>query len=677
MLFKEFKKIHQKHMTEMFANASALFITAMDKDDLWETYLESFPPGTNNLYRKRREFDCSCCKNFIRGFGNVVAIKNNDLVSIWDFDTNDDMFQPVMRKLSQKVRSASIQDVFVIKHSAIGTNQSLEQLDNDFVHTWDHFHIVLPKHLVANSRDTVGTLASKHRATKEVFKRSVEEINKSAIETVLNLIAENSLYRGQEWGNALSTFLLLHNEYHTLPINKQDNYCWKKAIEVGGAISRIRNHSIGVLLQDISSNVDIITAIKKYERIVAPTNYKRPKAIFTPRMIADAETKLEEMGLVGSLGRRHATIQDITINNVIWANADAKKEMNGETNVFDLLRNEVTINPKQFDNVPIIDVETFIREVLPEVASFEILLENHLQNNLVSLIAPKIRECPSLFKWGNSFSWAYAGNIADSIKQRVKAAGGNVEGDLRFSLQWNDRQYDPNDYDAHCIEPNGNHIYYPNKRRIHSSSGMLDVDIINPQRNVPAVENIAWTNINRMLEGVYLFYVKNYTHSGGRSGFDAEIEYDGQLYEFSYHKELRQKEEVLVAELEFSKVNGVRFIRSLPTATSQKTIWGIQTNRFHPVSVCMYSPNYWDANQSGNKHWFFMIPGCQNEEFPNGFFNEYLKEEFMPNRRVFEALGSKMRVEKSENQLSGIGFSSTKRNYLNCKIDSKLIKLTF
>ena len=52
----------------------------------------------------------------------------------------------------------------------------------------------------------------------------------------------------------------------------------------------------------------------------------------------------------------------------------------------------------------------------------------------------------------------------------------------------------------------------------------------------------------------------------------------------------------------------------------------------------------------------------------------------MKHKRVFEALGSKMRVEPSEEQLSGLGFSSTQRNALVCKVSgsfNRMIKITF
>lgn len=666
MEFEKFKELQQKHVSEILENQGVLFAVDVDKDELWEKYLDSFPAEDNKVYRERREFDCSCCKQFVRNFGNIVVIKDCKLVTIWDFQVENSTYKPVVEALSKFIRSAKIKNVFVTKEGAFGVDHTLERLEDKSVTKWHHFRVDLPKRFVTSSSKTVDSVMSELRAVKEVFKRSLEEISEDAINTILELISQKSLYKGEEWEGALGKFLELHKEYHRLPSEKQDTFCWIRSVEVGGAIGKIKNHSIGVLLTDITKEEDLDVAVKRYEKIVAPTNYKRPKAIFTKKMIEQAQKTISDLGYTEALGRRYAAMDDIGVNNILFANRDSMKVIDG--NVFDELRSEVKTSNKKFDKLEKIPVETFINDVLPTVTDIEVFVENKHTPNLISLIAPKDPNSKTMFKWSNNFSWAYNGNITDSMKERVKAAGGKVDGVLRFSIQWNEKNDNRNDFDAHCIEPDNNLIFFENKGRKHRSTGMLDVDIVSPGSDV-AVENITWDDEGKMQEGEYTFLVHNYCHNGGRSGFSAEIEYGGQIYSYEYRKDIKSEEKVIVAKIQYSRKEGIKFIGSLPSTMSSKTVWGIATQQFQPVSVCMYSPNYWDQQSGvGNKHYFFIVNNCKNENKPNGFFNEFLKEELMEHKRVFEALGSKMRVEDADNQLSGLGFSSTKRNSLVCKL---------
>jgi hypothetical protein len=667
--FAGFKSNMRKHFAEMIEGVNVLFTVDLDKDALWKLYLESFPAGTNEIFRTRTEHDCSACRHFIKAFGNVVAIKGNRMVSIWDFDMpNGSKYGPVADALSEHIKSLPVTDIFVTDSLHIGVEKNFEKSENGVL-TWEHLCIQLPGRFKTTSRQTLDTVRGRARDLKTVFKRSLEEISEDAVASVLELIAQNSIYKGEEWKGVLEAFQVHQKAYMKLSESEKDLYAWEQSQIAGPVVGKIRNHSIGTLLVDISEGKDLDESVRKYEAIVAPTNYKRPKAIFTAKMLQDAEKTLTDLGYMASLGRRHAVLDDIRVNNILFANRDVLGKLQGG-NPFAELAKETGVSPKSFDRVEEVPIQTFVSEILPTAQKVEVFLENRHQSNMVSLIAPTDMDAPTMFKWGNAFSWAYAGNIADSMKQRVKAAGGNVEGVLRFSIQWGPG--DENDLDAHCIEPGRDEIYYANKRVVHRSSGVLDVDIIHPLTETQdgiAVENITWSNLSKMPEGIYQLFVHCYSNRGGRDGFTAEVEFDSQIHQFAYAKELRQGEKVQVAEVSYSRKNGFKIIEKIPSSLSSRKVWGLDTNQFHPVSVVMMSPNYWDAQDGiGNRHFFFMLKGCQNPESPNGFFNEYLKNDLIEHKRVFEALGSKMRVAPSEEQLSGVGFSSTQRNSLVVRV---------
>lgn len=673
MDFIKFKEIMQNHFAEMTKDVKCLFEVEVDKDELWNLYLDSFPAGTNEIYRERREYDCSCCKQFIRNIGNAVVIKNNQIHTIWDLELNDTTYQPVVDALSAYIKSHAVTNIYVSKFKKIGTDHNREQLNNGEIVKWDHFYLELPDVLVNRSCRSVGDIQGEFRDTRNVFKRSMDEISEESVLTVLELISQNSLYKGEEWKAVLEQFVTYKQNYDKLETEiEKENYAWENSVIAGSVIGRIRNHSIGTLLVNISEGMELDTAVRKYEVIVAPINYKRPKAIYTKKMLEDAKKTIDELGYMDSLARRFATLDDISVNNILFSNKDAVKRIRGQRaamDVFDEMADEVSIDVKKFSKVDEIGITDFIKNVLPTAKELEVFLENRHTTNMVSLIAPENADSKTMFKWNNGFSWAYTGNITDSImKENVKAAGGKVDGDLRFSMQWNDEDYNPNDFDAHCKEPNGYHIYYGNNGRLSLSGGVLDVDIINPIRNKVAVENITYANRRDMMDGVYQLFVHCYSNNGGKSGFKAEVEFDGSIYSFVYNRPLKDGEVVQVAEVTLK--NGVFSIKELiPSSVSSKEVWNTHTNGFVPVSVVMYSPNYWDEQDGiGHRHYFFMLKDCINPETPNGFYNEFLKNDLVQHKRVFEALGSKMSVGDVEDQLSGIGFSATKHNDILVKV---------
>jgi len=664
MDFKILKEKHQQHFLNVIKDAETLFITNIDKDVIWNTYLNAFP------IEEQQGFNCNCCKSFLRQYGNVVAIKDNKLQTIWNFSCNEP-YQKVVNELHKLVIHSKIRDVFVSKLDKLGVDYNFEQTDNGSI-KWEHFHLALPNKFVNKSKDSEETTMGDLRTAKEVFKRSLEELTTDSVEITLELINQNSLYRGEEFKGMLQSFLSYKKQYEKLSEYDKDNFCWINSIKAGNVISKIRNTSIGTLLIDISNNVELDRAVTSFEKIVAPTNYKRPTTILTKGMIEKAQNRITEMGFENSLGRRFAEIDDITINNVIFANRDSKKAMN----VFEELVNDIKPNVKSLNKIEKISIDDFVKNVIPTITDFDVLVENRHTNNLMSLISPIVKDSKTMFKWNNNFSWSYNNDVTDSIREMVKAAGGKVDGELRVSLSW----YNYDDLDLHVIEPNRNEIYFSNK---HSyTSGDLDVDMNAGSGDTrKAVENIIWTNKSRMLEGNYKVIINNFAKRENVDfGFCVEIECNGVIHTYEYNGLIENKCNVVVAEFEYKKDKGVKIISSIESKTSNKEIWNINTNQYQKVSTMMFSPNHWDGNEIGNRHYFFMLEKCKNPKNPRGFYNEFLHEDLMKEKRVFEALGGKMKVENSDNQLSGLGFSSTNRNSIICKVNGKferILEITF
>lgn len=687
MEFTEMRDKLMKHFGKMVKDVDHLFEVEVDKDELWNLYLDSFPKGTNEIYRERREHDCSCCRQFIKTIGNAVVIKNNQITTIWDFTTDDNTYQPVLDALSSFIKSHAVSDIYMSKFKKIGTLQNYEELENGKVKEWSHFYLELPDKFVDRSSRSEGDIKGSFRDTRNVFKRSLDEITMDAIDTIVELINSNTLYKGEEWKGVLGEFKKYKKEYDKLTSDvERDNYAWEQSVKAGIAIGRIRNHSIGTLLVNVSEEMDLDTAVKKYEQIVAPANYKRPKAIYTKKMLEDAKKTITELGYLDSLQRRFANLDDITVNNILFSNRDAAKRIVGADDIFGEMEKEVAVNPRKFSKVDEISATDFIDKVIPTAKEVEVFVENKHDKNFVSMIAPCNKDAKTMFKWNNGLSWAYTGNITDSdMKQNVKAAGGNVDGVLRFSIQWNESGKDNSDLDAHCIEPNGHEIFFGSDRkpRMSSMGGQLDIDITQPNSQMPgkaSVENITWLDKLRMKPGVYKFFVNQYAARGSK-GFKAEVEFDGEIYSFEYNRPVSGNVQVAEVTMDNNGNFTIKEKLSGSSTISSRNIWGVNTNQFVPVSVISYSPNYFDEQDGiGHRHLFFFLKDCVNTEEPNGYYNEFLKNELTEHKRVFEALGAKCHVEDAEDQLSGIGFSMTKRAELIVKVKGateRIMKVKF
>ena len=667
MTFNQFVRVFQSNFAQITAAGRQLYVVDMDRQSLWDTYLESFPAGA-----ERQSHNCNACRSFIKNYGHIVTINvDYNLQSIWDFAVDDPMWQSVINNMRDLVYCCTIRDVFIPESQKLGFRSNIQRVldptTQKLVNTieWEHLYLEVPRSYVT------GRTPQEYRDPRNVFKRALDEFDTQTVQIVLDLV-DQGLYKGVEYKNALETFLQEQQTFISTVLTppQVDNYLWVAAQRVGIGVAKIRNSAIGTLLIDISKDVDLDIAVRKYESVVAPQNYRRTTAMVSQRQITEAEKTAVQEGLIDSLARRYAVQEDISANDVLWLNRSLASEVKS---VFGLLKQDTPADPKKLTKIAEVTIDDFLNNILPKSTSVDILLENKHTNNLFSLIAPTNSNAKPLTRWANNFSWYYTGDVTDSIiKRNVEKAGGSVTGVLRFSIMWNESGNNNIDFDAHAEIEGGSseHIYFRTYRgrdvRYRSpASGILDVDIIHPDGEI-AVENIVYHDLAKMPEGIYHFYVNNFESRNSNGGFSAEIEYDGVIYKYHYSADLRPEQNITVAKFVFNKTTGIQFIESLESNSTvqSKEVWGLTTNTWQPVSVALLSPNYWhNGDQKGNKHFFFVLEkALNNDPVVRGFYNEFLVESLYPHRKVFEILGRRLLVEPSQQQLSGLGFSSTLRN---------------
>ena len=662
--FKTFAKKVNENYNRIVQMPHVLFANVSGYS-LWELYLSSFPAGTNEVFRVRPYHDGSYDRSFITRTGAVVGIDKKGLVhTLWDINKNavDEPYWIVANALRDRILSAGLKSFYYVGDKSIGHETTYEKTDNDMLITWNHFHCEIPATL-----RQLTDIKKEAETTVAMYKRAKEEFTDGVLDTVVSLITDSNLYRGTE-------YLGIIDQFRRLVRNDDGSDVYKFTKVVGSPASRIRNTAIGTLCTDIANGLDIQTAVFRFESKMDPTNYKRPRSVITSSMKKDALKTIEKLGIADALQRRHASLSDIPVTEVLWVNGEAAGKMKGGTEAIGaLLDTKIGVSNKKVEPI---SFEYFCEKILPECKNIELCVGNSHANNLFSLVAPQSADAQNITKWGNNFTWSYRGEVTDSIVDRVKAAGGSVTGKLRVSLAWSNRD----DLDLHCITPNGKHIYYG------SRNGVLDVDMHNggPYSDNP-VENM---NFETLMDGVYRFVVDNYCkRNTNKAGFKLQVAHAGGCMDLSYpdnHVSRGSYDDGQQTGVQVTvKQGAVTDIKPLKMTADNavQNLWGVNSNEFIPVDVITNSPNYWDGYEVGNKHVFFVLKGCKNEEPVRGFYNEFLRNDLDKHRKVFEVLGSMMIVDPSDSQVSGFGFSSTRKDEVTVRVNNgistRIYKLQF
>lgn len=696
----EFTKMIQSQFDRMCATGK-LFRSSLTGQQVWDLYINGFEKIHNPIFRdpESSTHNCNLCKNFIRRYGNIVAIDANyNVVSMFDVDAPEE-FIPVAKAISNALKNAAILEVFFEtfnelnslpyescnKNNAkfkLGIDKNVKRYTKeeaekygvvkpDEIKTFTHLHLFVPKQFVDMGSKSIESIMAEYRDAKNVFLRAMVEIPLDTLNLVKDLINQRSLLDGQTHLYKIEQVISMKRQYDLLSADKKDNWCWVNSYKL--QFAKFKNELIGVLCTELAEGKELNDACQSWNKRVDPANYMKAVAPITKKLIEEAKKFVEENEYEESFNRRFATIDDIKASEILHVNV-GKGEIK-PVSIFDGVKSTSTrLKRSGFDGIDEVSIEKFMQDILPECTSVDVYLSNKHDGNLVSLTTVNIKESKPIFKWSNNYSWTFNGNLAgkSQIKEAVKTAGGRVDGILRFSIIWNEDGRSIVDFDAHCKTP-ATEIYYSNKQD-RSTMGWLDVDMIRPSKL--GVENITWQNKSQMHDGKYYFFNRNFD-ARDNSGFKAEIEIEGETYSYECLGNIKGDTAIATVTLK----NGIFTIEHHQKESySSKELYGLQTEQFHKVNLVCLSPNHWTGNNVGNKHYFFMLNNCKCQTSIRSFHAENLIPELAQHRKVLEVLGNTTMIEPSEKQLSGLGFNATVKDELIVQLQGsfkRTIKIKF
>lgn len=705
-------KSMQAQFTKM-CQTGMLFKSSVPGTKIWDIYLDNFSKDDDPVFRdpESSTHNCNHCNNFVRRYGNVIAIDDNyNIMTIWDVEVSSE-YNDSFVEISALLRESKIEDVFfehtamlaklqygqsstprthtrlgVEKNSKRYTREEAEKfgvVKPNEIRTFHHMHLDVPNGFILSGAKSIEANASEYRDAKNVFKRGLDEISLDTFDLVKDLISQGSLLDAESHLSKVKAFLVFAKEYSTLPNSVKDNWCWITSYKL--PIAKFKNELIGTLCSDLAQGMELNQACQTWNKRVDPVNYMRTTAPVTKRQVKEAEDFVELNGYTESFTRRHATIDDIKASEILHVNMGSG--IAPAVSIFDSVKTTSTRHKKsEFIGVEEISIEKFMKDILPSCTSVETFLTNNQEKNLVSLTTANNKDSKPIFKWDNNYSWTFSGNLAgkSQIKEAVKTAGGKVDGVLRFSIIWGDNDGDHSDLDAWCMQPTKQQIGFNTGFRRDSGGsfsncgGQLDVDNRGMGSSIK-VENIYFHSLPLMKDGVYKFWINQYSAMHSR-GFKAEIEFDGEIYSYTYDRTVLGN--VPIAEVTLK--NGIFSIDHKLPATDglgvSKEIYGLTTNQFHKVNLVCLSPNHWEPSSVGNKHYFFMLDKCKTSEPIRGFHAENLLPELFDIRRVLEIYGNIKMVQPADKQLSGLGFNATVRDEVILKLQGshkRVIKVKF
>jgi len=325
----EFTKVMQAQFNKMCATGK-LFRSSLTGQQVWDIYLKGFKKDPIFRDPNSSIHNCNLCNNFLRRYGNIVAIDSDfTIMTIFDVEINDE-YANSARLLKEALQNAPIQDVFFETFDALkslayesctksnttfklGVDKNVKRytkeeaekygvvLPNE-IRTFEHLHLFLPKAFVHMGDKSIEAIMAEYRDAKNVFQRALSEIPIDTLQLVKDLINQGSLLDGQTHLHKIDAMITKKLLYDELSPIERDNWIWINSYNF--QFAKFKNELIGVLCSELAEGKELNAACQAWNKRVDPINYMKTTAPITKKQIEEAKTFVEDNGYTESFNRR-------------------------------------------------------------------------------------------------------------------------------------------------------------------------------------------------------------------------------------------------------------------------------------------------------------------------------------------------------------------------------------
>ena len=203
-----------------------LYVVNISGKDLWDLYLNSFKELKVFRDPESNEHNCTCCRHWFYRYAPIVAIKDNEIISLFDIEV-DEEYAPSFEAVRNAIHNSTITNLFTEDSTfctkdgefyIFGTPKNIkiysEEEANKFgvvkpniAYTFEHYFLRCPKKYI--NRQINGK-----KDDFTVTKRALEEFPIDLYDLVIEFIDQNSIINSTQYVEMLRSMKKLKQEYN-------------------------------------------------------------------------------------------------------------------------------------------------------------------------------------------------------------------------------------------------------------------------------------------------------------------------------------------------------------------------------------------------------------------------------------------------------------------------------